>query len=218
MSVVTKSSALSRSTQRRAKRRSGWKSAARRSSTTRRRLFLRWLDDTGELIWASERDGHNHLYLVDLQSGTVKTQVTKGAFNVRSVDHIDSAKRVAWVRVMGARADEDPYHFHLARVNLDGTGFKLLTEGDGTHAWQWSPDRRWLIDTWSRVDQPPVMELRSGDGERVCKLETADASELLATGWRTPERFHGEREGRSRRIFTASSTVPRISRRRASIR
>jgi hypothetical protein len=110
------------------------------------------LDETGELLWASERDGYNHLYLIDAQTGAVKAQVTRGSFNVRSVNEVDIEKRVAWLRVMGVRPGEDPYHFHLARVNLDGTSFAILTEGDGTHTWQWSPDRRWFIDTWSRVD------------------------------------------------------------------
>ena len=85
---------------------------------------------------------------------------------------------------------QDPYYIHICRVNFDGTGLTVLTEGDGTHTVQFSPDRRFFIDTWSRVDLPPVNELRrSEDGKLVCKLEEADASELLATGWKAPERF-----------------------------
>ena len=152
--------------------------------------FLHWLDPAGEFVWASERDGWNHLYLIDARSGAVKTQITRGPWVVRGVERIDAEQRVAWLRVMGVRAGEDPYHFHLARVNLDGSGFQVLTEGDGTHRWEWSPDRRFFIDTWSRVDQPPVIELRNAaDGRRVCELERADVDALLATGWRGPERF-----------------------------
>jgi dipeptidyl-peptidase-4 len=154
------------------------------------KFFLQWLDDTGELVWASERDGWNHLYLIDTATGVVKSQITHGHWNVREVEEIDPTKRQALLRVMGVRPEEDPYHFHLARVNLDSSGFTLLTAGDGTHHWQWSPDRRYFIDTWSRVDQPPVSELRRGaDGGLVCPLERADESALLATGWQPPERF-----------------------------
>jgi dipeptidyl aminopeptidase/acylaminoacyl peptidase len=48
-----------------------------------------------------------------------------------------------------------------------------------------------LIDHYSRVDLPPVHELRrSADGSLVCKLEEADISQLLSIpGWSMPERF-----------------------------
>jgi dipeptidyl aminopeptidase/acylaminoacyl peptidase len=66
----------------------------------------------------------------------------------------------------------------------------VLTEVDGTHSVAFSPDQRFLIDTWSRVDLPPVNDLRrTDDGKLVCHLETADDSELRAGGWRAPERF-----------------------------
>ena len=163
------------------------------------KTYLHWLDATGELLWASERDGWNHLYLIDTQTGAVKTQVTRGAWNVRSVERVDAERRQVWLRVMGVRPGEDPYHFPLARVNLDGSGFTVRTEGDGTHRWEWSPDRRFLIDSWSRVDSPPTIVLRSGeDGRLICELERADVSALLATGWHPPERFTAKgRDGKT---------------------
>jgi len=79
---------------------------------------------------------------------------------------------------------------HYARVNFDGTGLVVLTEGDGTHDVEFSPDRRFFIDTYSRVDLPPVTELRrADDGSLAVSLERADCSALLATGWKPPERF-----------------------------
>jgi dipeptidyl-peptidase-4 len=154
------------------------------------KTFVHWLDGSGELIWASERDGRNHLYLIDTTTGTVKNQITKGEWNMRSVDHVNVEKRQVFFRAMGVNPGEDPYQFHLARVNLDGSGFALLTSGDGTHQWEWSPDKRFLIDTFSRVDQPPVSVLRRAeDGEQICDLERADISALFAAGWRSPERF-----------------------------
>lgn len=152
--------------------------------------FAHFIDPSGELIWMSERDGWNHLYLYDLKSGQVKNQVTKGAWVVRRVERVDEQARQIWFFAGGIRPDQDPYYLHFCRVNFDGTGLVVLTEGDGNHAVDVAPDRQTFIDTWSRVDQTPVIELRRmSDGTRVCELERADWHDLLETGWRAPERF-----------------------------
>jgi len=149
-----------------------------------------WLHRSDELIWMSERDGWCHLYLYDIKTGQPKQQITKGHWPVREVLHVDEAKREIWFLASGLRPTEDPYHLHLCRVNFDGSGFTRLTEGDGNHRIEFSPQRDFFIDSWSRADHPPVIELRrSRDGHRVCDLEKADASALLATGWTLPERF-----------------------------
>jgi dipeptidyl aminopeptidase/acylaminoacyl peptidase len=154
------------------------------------KTYLEWLDPTDELIWMSERDGWNHLWLYDTRRGAVKNQITRGPWVVRRVERVDADRRQIWFFAGGVRPSQDPYYLHLCRVNFDGTGFAVLTEGDGTHQVEFSPNRRWFLDTWSRVDQPPITELRrADDGRRVCLLERADASTLLATGWSPPERF-----------------------------
>ncbi len=152
--------------------------------------FLEWLDDTSELIWMSERDGWNHLYLYDAKTGRVKNQITRGEWVVRGVERVDKEKRQIWFRAGGIHPGQDPYYIHYARVNFDGSELTVLTEGDGSHSITFSPDRRFLIDSHSRVDMPPVAELRRvEDGKLVCRLETADAGALRKAGWRAPERF-----------------------------
>ncbi|HLF94481.1 MAG TPA: DPP IV N-terminal domain-containing protein, partial [Planctomycetota bacterium] len=151
--------------------------------------FLQWVGD-GELIWMSERDGWNHLYLYDARSGQVKNPITKGEWIVRGVDRVDVEKRQVWFRAGGIHPGQDPYHVHFARVDFDGSGLVILTEGDGTHAVEFSPNRRFLVDTYSRVDLAPVVELRrASDGAKVCELERADLAPILAAGWKAPERF-----------------------------
>ncbi len=152
--------------------------------------FVHYADATGEIIWMSERDGWNHLYLYDARTGTVKNQITKGEWVVRGVERVDEARRQIWFRWGGCYPAQDPYHVHYARINFDGTGLTLLTDGDGTHTVTYSPNGRFLIDTYSRVDMPPVTELRSSEtGKLICLLERGDASALLKTGWKAPERF-----------------------------
>ncbi len=152
--------------------------------------FTEYLDDTGEIIWMSERDGWNHLYLYDARKAEVKHQITKGEWVVRGVERVDKEKRQIWFRAGGIRSGQDPYYIHHARVNFDGTGLVVLTEGDGNHSIEFSPDRKFFVDTWSRVDHAPVNELRrSEDGKLACALERGDFSALVKTGWQTPERF-----------------------------
>jgi dipeptidyl aminopeptidase/acylaminoacyl peptidase len=161
--------------------------------------FSHYLDATQEIIWMSERDGWNHLYLYDARTGRVKNQITRGPWVVRGVDRVDEKKRQVWFRAGGIYPEQDPYYIHFARVNFDGSGLVLLTEGDGTHAVEYSPDGRFLIDRYSRVDLPPVTELRRvEDGGLVCLLERGDMHPLVATGWKVPERFVAKgRDGRT---------------------
>lgn len=151
--------------------------------------YYRPLTDTDEILWMSERDGWNHLWLYDAKTGKAK-QITKGPWVVRRVEHVDEQQRQIRFWVGGVHSGQDPYYQHLCRVNFDGSGFVALTAGDGTHDVTFSPDGQWFFDKYSRVDLPPVTELRrSSDGKLMCQLETADHSALLKTGWTPPERF-----------------------------
>ncbi|MGD2121577.1 MAG: DPP IV N-terminal domain-containing protein [Gemmatimonadota bacterium] len=152
--------------------------------------FREDVTDGEEIIWMSERDGWNHLYLYDGVTGEVKNQITKGEWVVRGVDHVDEDNRQIWFRASGMDPDQDPYFVHYYRINFDGTGLVAFTEADGTHTVTYSPGREYYVDRWSRVDHPPVAELRrTSDQGLVMSLERADASALLATGWRYPEVF-----------------------------
>jgi dipeptidyl aminopeptidase/acylaminoacyl peptidase len=153
------------------------------------KTYLHRLPETDQYLWSSERDGWNHLYLYDARTGESR-QVTRGKWVVREVDRVDAEKQQVWFRAGGIRPEQDPYHLHYCRVNFDGSGLVILTDGDGTHSIQPSPDGETFVDTYSRVDLPPVTELRSAsDGALIAALASADASELLSAGWRMPERF-----------------------------
>jgi dipeptidyl aminopeptidase/acylaminoacyl peptidase len=149
-----------------------------------------WLENSDELIYMSEMDGWRHLYLVDAQGCKIKNQITKGEWVVRGIDKIDEDKRQIWFRAGGMNADQDPYFIHYYRINFDGTGLVALTSANGNHIIQFSPERKYYVDTYSRVDMPPAHELRrTSDGTLVCRFEEADISELKENGWTPPEVF-----------------------------
>ncbi|MCI0456189.1 MAG: S9 family peptidase, partial [Gemmataceae bacterium] len=158
-----------------------------------------YLKQTEEILLVSQRDGWKHMYLIDGSTGAVKHQITKGPWVVRVIDRIDESKRQIWFRASGKHADQDPYLLHYYRVNFDGSGLVALTEGNGSHTIAYSPDGKYLIDTYSRLDMAPVTELRRvSDGKLVCGLEKADTSALEEAGWRAPEVFTAKgRDGRT---------------------
>jgi dipeptidyl aminopeptidase/acylaminoacyl peptidase len=151
---------------------------------------VNWMTNSGEIIHVSESSGWRHLYLVDALAGKLMNPITRGEWVVRGIDLIDEARRQVWFRASGVWAGQDPYLMHYGRVGFDGEGLVWLTVGDGQHTVQFSPDRRFIIDTYGRVDLPPVTELRRvSDGSLVCKLEEADVSGLQESGWAPPEVF-----------------------------
>lgn len=153
------------------------------------KTWLHRLPETHELIWASERDGFNRLYLIDESTGLIKNPITPGSWIVREVVEVDEEKRTLLLKILGVPG-EDPYHEHFARIHFDGSGFTRLTTGDGCHSITFSPDHQTFIDTWSRADLPPVTELRRAqDGKLISELARADDSALRKTGWSRPERF-----------------------------
>jgi dipeptidyl aminopeptidase/acylaminoacyl peptidase len=146
------------------------------------------VDQTGEIIWSSERDGWNHLYLYD-SGGKVKNQITKGEWVVRDVTFVDKDARQIVFQASG-KEPGDPYLINYYRINFDGTGLTRLTDGDGTHTATFSDDRKYFVDTWSKSDKPHVSVLRNAaDGRKIMDLETADISKLLETGISLPEVF-----------------------------
>ncbi len=151
--------------------------------------IVRHLEKSNEIVWSSERDGWNHLYLVNGDSGELRA-ITQGPWVVRGIERIDEDARQVWFSASGMYSGQDPYLVHYYRIGLDGSGLTELTPCDGNHTVQFSPDRRWLIDSYSRVDQPPIHELRrTADGSLVCELERADVSALVESGWQPPEVF-----------------------------
>lgn len=146
--------------------------------------------DGKELIWASERDGWNHLYLYDAETGKIKNQITKGNWVVRNVVNVNPDKRQIIFAASGMNPQQDPYFVHYYRINFDGTGLTPLTSDNAHHTAFFSPDFQSFVDIYSRVDMPPLTVLRSAtDGSVLMALEKADISEWQKAGWKAPEVF-----------------------------
>lgn len=161
------------------------------------RIWRCTINDDKQLLWTSERDNWNHIYLYDLTPVMKKgkpsinvRQITKGNWFVRAVQHVDEKQGVIYFSASGVNKKEDPYLVHFYRIDLDGKNMVCLTPDEGNHTVAYSPDYHYLVDTYSKVDQAPVTQLRSAvDGRLLKTLETADISKLKNNGWVAPEVF-----------------------------
>ncbi len=156
------------------------------------------INDGEEMIWMSERDGWNHLYLYD-GAGKVKNQITKGEWVVRNVIEVDEEKRRVLFTAGGINEGEDPYHIHYYTIGFDGQNLKELTTESANHSATLSDDKKYMIDSYSRADDAGKTVLRNvATGELLLTLEEADISQLEATDWVKPEVFTAKgRDGKT---------------------
>ncbi len=150
------------------------------------RVNWRYLPATNEVIWYSERDNWGQLYLYDATTGKLKNQITTGEGVVTQLLRVDEQNRQLYFLAVGKEKGRDPYFSHFYRVGFDGKNLSLLTPEDGNHDVSLSPSGRYLFDSYSKPDVPPVAVLRDADGKLINTIEKADISKLLAAGWKPP--------------------------------
>lgn len=144
----------------------------------------KYLSDSDEIIWYSQRSDWGHLYLYDAKKGKLKNAITKGDFVVYQMLYVDEAERVIYFTAAGKDKKVNPYFRFLYKVNFDGSNLTLLTPGIGNHNIKFSPDYTYFSDSYSQPDVPPVHEVRDINGKLIAELERTDLSRLKATGWK----------------------------------
>ena len=124
------------------------------------------------------------------RSGIVRNQVTSGQWNVGAIQYVDESTKQIYFTARGREPGRLPYYSHLYRANYDGSGLTLLTPEDANHEIDFSPNGKYFVDTYSRIEKPSVSVLRAApDGRVVRKLEEADVSRLVAGGFKPAQVF-----------------------------
>jgi dipeptidyl aminopeptidase/acylaminoacyl peptidase len=150
----------------------------------------RYLPQSNEILWWSQRNDWGNLYLYDAGTGKLKHAVTSGSGNVTEVLRVDPESRTVWFRGVGRTAGVNPYYQQFFKVGLDGGAPVLLTPEASDHDITLSPDGSYFVDVYSTPVVPPVTLLRrAGDGTTLATVATADISRLKAAGWVPPEPF-----------------------------
>jgi len=145
----------------------------------------RYLPESKEIIWYSERDNWGHLYLYDATTGKVKNQITKGNWVVTRVLKVDEKSRTLYFSANGSDKI-NPYFSHFYKIGFDGKNLTDLTPEPGNHMVSLSPSENYFVDSYSQPDVPNATVVRDLNGKLITPLEKTDVSRLSATGWKAP--------------------------------
>ena len=148
---------------------------------------LHFLKKQPELIWASERDGYNHLYLFDLQGRLIR-QLTRGDWAVDEVEFID--EKAGWVYFTGRKASI--IEKHLFRVALKGGKIEQVSERSGMHGPVFADNQAVYLDYFNSLAQPPQISLHGAKGEHLAwveqnKVDKAHPLYSFFGQWQLPE-------------------------------
>ncbi|HEU4930328.1 MAG TPA: S9 family peptidase [Candidatus Krumholzibacteria bacterium] len=137
-----------------------------------------------QVLLASERDGHHHLYLFDMDGKPIR-QVTRGNWEVADLEFVDEKKG----RIYFTANEGNVLERHFYRVDENGKDLKRITRDDGTHDALVSPDGKYFVDTYSSHKRATRLAVHTIDGEHLFDIADQWTPELAAMRIPTPEFF-----------------------------
>ena len=145
------------------------------------------LNDGKDILWWSDRTGKGRWYLYDGE-GNLKNSLIDEDFVSGNIVRIDTTDRKVVFEGYGKEPGVNPHYKFFYEARFDGkTPAKLLTPGNGSHSIKFSPDGKYLEDSWSRMDMAPQRQIVDRKGKVRFELKGTDVSALEAKGWRYPE-------------------------------
>jgi dipeptidyl-peptidase 4 len=126
-----------------------------------------------EFVWASSRDGYQHLYLYDYE-GHLLRPLTAGAWNVddfrsRGIKGIDEKNR--WVYFTAtAKSPTERQFYRTSLDTIDPQEIDRISQDDGLHAITMSLDASLYVDNFTSSIQPPHISLHAADGKLLAHL------------------------------------------------
>ncbi|MGM8892240.1 DPP IV N-terminal domain-containing protein, partial [Psychrobacter sp. 1Y1] len=127
---------------------------------------LHFLKQQDAFIWASERDGFNHLYLIGLD-GKVIRQLTSGDWAVDAVEYVDEKAGDIYFTGRKTKVTEK----QLYRVALSGGKVESISQRSGMHEAVFADNKPVYLDYFSSLSQPPQVSLHDRSGERLAWVE-----------------------------------------------
>jgi dipeptidyl-peptidase-4 len=118
---------------------------------------IQWIKNGEAFVVVSEKDGWRHAYLYG-RDGSELAVLTPGDYDVIDRGPVDEANGLFYFYA----SPENGTQRYLFSVPLDGSGSKARISPEnqpGTHQYQFAPNAKSAVHTYSTLDSPPVVEL-----------------------------------------------------------
>lgn len=127
---------------------------------------FRFFNGGKTLLWTSEQDGFNHIYLIDVATGK-QTQVTRGNWEVTEVHGIDEKNKLIYYE----STEVSPLQRQTFTISLDGKKKNRITPLAGVNKVQFSEGFQYMLCNTSQAGKPSVYSLCDNQGKVIRVLE-----------------------------------------------
>ncbi len=127
---------------------------------------FRFFNGGKTLLWTSEQDGFNHIYLIDVATGK-QTQVTRGAWEVTEVHGVDEKNKLIYYE----STEISPMQRQSFTISLDGKKKNPITPAVGVNKVQFSEGFQYMLCNTSQAGKPSVFSLCDNQGKVIRVLE-----------------------------------------------
>lgn len=133
-----------------------------------------FLSDGKRMLFTSERDGYNHIYML---TGTQIFQITKGSYDVVSICSVDEKNGLIYY----LSHESSPINRELYCIDFKGKKKTKLSDKPGWYSASFSNNSKYYISTFMDANTPPVYTLHSSNGKLMKTLQdNADLRERMA--------------------------------------
>ena len=119
-----------------------------------------------EFIWTSEKNGFNHIYLVNYSNNTEK-KLTSGKWDVTNVYGFSSKDQTIYFQA----AKSSPTQREIYSLNLNSNQLNEISKLKGTNDADFSTNFQYFINTHSDANHPFTFTLNNKNGEILKVLE-----------------------------------------------
>ena len=119
-----------------------------------------------EFIWTSEKDGFNHIYLINYSNNTER-KLTSGEWDVTNVYGYNSKDKTIYFQA----AKKSPTDREIYSLDLKTNQINKISSLKGTNDADFSSDFQYFINTYSDANHPLIFTLNNKKGKVLKVLE-----------------------------------------------